>query len=105
MSTARPSNADRSARPAVEVRADGVLLRRVAPGAAKELVARGWAEWVGRGRRRYVRLTGSAPLSSLASGLVGDGTHPLRADQTCKIYDPGQLMGDPSKLREFRRVK
>jgi hypothetical protein len=90
--------------PRVEVRADGVLIRRVSLGAAEELVARGWGEYCRTGRRRYVRLTECAPLSSLQSRLIGDGTRPVRADQTCRLYGDGQLMGDPSKMREFRRV-
>ena len=33
---------------------------------------------------------------------TGDGTRPMRADQTCKRYRNGQLMGDPKSHREFR---
>lgn len=28
-------------------------------------------------------------------------TQPVRADGTCKIYKPGQLMGDRRRMREF----
>ncbi|MBZ5727446.1 MAG: hypothetical protein LAP87_20925 [Acidobacteriia bacterium] len=101
----RGANADVSARPGIEVRADGVLIRRVAPGAADALVARGWGEWMRTGRRRYVRLTEAAPLSSFGSRHVGDGTRPLCADQTCKTYGDNQVMGDPRKIREFSQVK
>src|ERR1044072_3360775 len=43
-----------------------------ASAAAEQLVARGWGEWIGRGRRRYVRLTASAPVSAL-HGVRGHG--------------------------------
>lgn len=101
MSPAPRSPADRSAPPAVEVRADGQLLRRVSEGAAAALVARGWAEWIGTGRRRYVRLTASAPLSVLPSWRGGDGTRPVRGDSSCSVYGDGQLMGNKQTLREF----
>jgi hypothetical protein len=32
-------------------------------------------------------------------------TRPVRADGSCKTYQPGQLMGDSRRLREFIRVK
>ena len=86
----------------VEVRLNtGELIRRVAHGAADQLVLRGWAEWIGTGRRRYVRLTASAPLSSLYGWGGKDGTRDMRADQTCKIRGKGQLMGEPKSHREF----
>lgn len=94
-------NAAGAARPTVEVRADGQLLRRIAPGAAETLVARGWGEWIGTGRRRYIRLTAAAPLSALPGWHGKDGTRPVRGDQTCRIYGQGQLMGTPQVLREF----
>lgn len=28
-------------------------------------------------------------------------TRPVQADSSCKIYKPGQLMGDPRRIREF----
>jgi hypothetical protein len=80
---------------------DGALLKRVAVGAAEMLVARGWAEWIGSGRRRYIRLTDSAPLSALHGVRGHDGTAAVRADQTCKVYGDGQLMGAPKSHREF----
>lgn len=95
------SNADSSAQPATEVRADGKLIRRVSEGAAETLVARGWAEWIGTGRRRYVQLTAAAPLSALPSWPGRDGTRPVRADHTCRFYADDQLMGDPALFREF----
>jgi hypothetical protein len=101
MSARNPSIAGSPARPGVEVRADGVLLKRVSAGAADELVSRGWGEWIGTGRRRYLRLTESAPVSALHGWRGGDGTQPLRGDRTCKRYGDGQLMGDPRRLREF----
>ena len=96
------SNADGSARPTTEVRTeDGLLLKRVATGAAEQLVSRGWAEWRAKGRRRHVCLTPSAPLSSLQGWHGQDGTRPMRADQTCKIRVNGQLMGEKKSHREF----
>jgi hypothetical protein len=44
----------------------------------------------------------AAPLSALPWwGNGGDGTQPLRADHTCKIYSDGQLMGNSRMMREF----
>lgn len=87
------------ARPGVEVRSAGQLIRRVAPGAAETLVSRGWGEWIGTGRRRYIRLTPDAPLSSLAGWRGKDGTQPMRGDGGF-IYGDGQLLGDPRSHRE-----
>lgn len=95
------SNADDSARPGVEVRdRESRLIKRVTDDNAAELIRRGWADWIGRGRRRYVRLTPRAPLSSFPSRR--DNTQPMRADKSCQIYLPGQLMGSPRHLREHR---
>jgi hypothetical protein len=88
------SIADSSARPAVEVRLDGRLIRRISEGEAKQLIDRGWGEWIGEGRRRYVRLTEAAPISAFPSWRGPDGTRPVRGQH-------GQLLGDPEKLREF----
>jgi len=97
------TNAAESARPTVEVRDyDGVLLRRVTSGQADALVAHTHGEWIGTGRRRYVRLTATAPISSIAACRNSGGTRPMRADGTCRIYADGQLMGDPRSHREFR---
>jgi hypothetical protein len=93
--------ADISARPSVEVRADGELIRRLALGAAEALIARGWACWRATGRRRYLELTPDAPLSSWAHSLKGrDGTRPVRGDGTGKYFGEGQLLGNPEFLRE-----
>lgn len=32
-------------------------------------------------------------------------TRPLRGDSTCKIYQPGQVMGDGKRLREFIPIR
>jgi hypothetical protein len=104
LNTEKLLNAEASARPSIELREDGVLIRRVALGAAEQLVARGWACWIGKGRRRHLALTESAPLSALPGWHGRDGTQPLQADQTCLHYDDRQLMGDPARLREFKRV-
>jgi hypothetical protein len=104
--SASTSPADRSAPPAagvrlVEVRFGDELLKRVAPAAADQLVSRGWGEWIGSGRRRYVRLTQAAPVSALHGVRGHDGTAALAADHTCKVYRDGQLMGAPRSHREF----
>jgi hypothetical protein len=94
------TNAGVPAPPAVEVRSqDGELLKRIALGAPEKLVALGWGEWKRTGRRRYMKLT-SAPLSTLHSWRGRDGTRPTRADGSLKSA-PGQLLGDPTKVREF----
>jgi hypothetical protein len=95
------TNAGTPAPPVVEVRTqDGQLLRRVALGAADTLVARGWSEWVGTGRRRYLRLTDAAPVSALHGWRGCDGTRPIRADGTCRVYSAGQRMGHARSVRE-----
>lgn len=99
---APPSIAGDPARPTVEVRLDGALMRRVAIGSAEQLISRGWAQWAGSGSRRYVALTAAAPVSALPGWKGRDGTKPVTADQTCRRYEPGQLMGDPRRYREFR---
>jgi hypothetical protein len=91
---ARPTNAGPTAPPAVEVRyIDGALWRRVAPGAADQLVARGWAKWHGTGRRRHVALTDSAPISSLMGTGGRYGTRAMRADGTGQRA-AGQVLGE-----------
>jgi hypothetical protein len=99
LSAAKRSNATDAARPTVEVRADGQLLRRIAPGAAEMLITRGWGEWIGTGRRRYVQLTASAPMSALPGWRGKDGTRPMRGDGSFR-YGDGQLLGDPQSHRE-----
>jgi hypothetical protein len=104
------TNAGCSREPAAEVRLlklvhDGEVIRRVPQGAAEQLIARGWAEWRGHGSRRHLALTAVAPVSSIRAALAGDGTRPMRADATCRVYGPGQLMGDPKSHREFRPVR
>lgn len=93
------ANAADAALPTVEVRAEGQLLRRIAPGAAEVLVTRGWGEWIGTGRRRYVRLTANAPLSALPGWRGKDGTRPMRGDGSFR-YGNGQLLGQPQSHRE-----
>jgi hypothetical protein len=87
---------DVSGLPAVEVRSiDGALLRIVPPPEAQTLFQRGVAEWIGRGRKRYLRLTVDAPWR----GGRGN-TRPVRGDSSCRVYAPGQNMGAPHLLRE-----
>ncbi len=94
--------ADVSAPQKVELRRDdGTLVKRVARGDAEQLVALTWAEWVGSGRRRYARLTSSAPPSSRASWSGRDGTQRIKADGSCQRA-AGQFIGDPRIRREFR---
>src|SRR5579863_8838320 len=101
-SAARPALlADDSARPALEVRApDGFLLKRISVGAAEQLVALGWAEWIHARRRRYARLTPSAPLSALHSVRGRDGARPIRASGALERA-AGQVLGDSAAHREF----
>jgi hypothetical protein len=89
------------ARPGVEVRHNGLLIKRVSVGAGQMLVDRAWGEWAGTGRRRYVALTSNAPLSALRGCSVSVGTRPVRADQTCRVYVAGQAIGNPRTNREF----
>lgn len=102
--TAAGANAAIAARPGVEVRADGELLRRITSAAAEMLVGRGWGEWIGTGRRRYVRLTASAPVSALPGWRGKDGTRPVRGDGTFR-YGNGQLLGQPQSHREHIPTK
>jgi hypothetical protein len=100
-----PSNAGVPALPVVEVRTqDGELMKRIAIGEADKLVALGWGEWMRTGRRRYMRLTASAPVSSLHSWRGRDGTRPMRADGSLECA-AGQLLGDPKKIRDFIPVR
>lgn len=101
MSDVFAPNAGRPAAPAVEVCVDGGLLRRIPREAAEQLLARGWAEWRGRGRRRYLELTERAPLSSLFGVCGKFGTRAIRADGSGQ-RNPGQLLGDPKSHLEFR---
>jgi hypothetical protein len=99
-----PSNADRSAPPAIEVRLDGELFRRVSESSAALLISRRWAEWRGTGRRRYLALIAGTPISSLGNPLLRGGTRPSRADGGGK-RDLGQLIGHPLTNREFREKR
>ena len=97
-----------AARPAVEVRTvDGALLPRINAAEAQILLRRGWAELIGTGGRRHLRLTAAAPLVQLrAQGPRGDATRPVRAggallpDGARSRYKPGQYLGDPLRHRE-----
>lgn len=104
MNTTLATNAGAPARPTVEVRLDGELIRRIASGAADTLVSRGWAEWIGTGRRRHLRLTDSAPLSALPGWSGNDNTRPVRGDGR-HVYGDGQLLGDPRSHREHVPIR
>lgn len=97
------SHAGGAARPVVEVRVAGALITRIGSEMADTLIRRCWAEWRGRGGRRYLELTKQIPASSIqtwAGGNRRDGTRLLRADATCKSHSIGQLMGGGT-TREF----
>lgn len=95
------STGDRIPTPALVVCLDSENnpMPRVSPADAGSLCARGWAEWIGTGTRRHLRLTAAAPVRNFAP-LYRDGTRPVRADQTCRLYAQGQLMGNSRTLRE-----
>lgn len=95
------STGDRIPTPALVVcfDADNRPMPRVSLADAETLCRRGWAEWLGTGTRRHLRLTAAAPLRNIAP-LYGDGTRPVRGDGTGKYYGAGQLMGNPDFLRE-----
>ena len=106
MSTVRALNAAIAARRTVEVRnCAGELLARITPSDADDVCQRGWGQWIGRGRRRYLRLLANAPTLQTGRDWRGPNpTQPVRADQTCSVYAPGQVMGDPYCVREHRRL-
>jgi len=65
---------------------------------ALELVASG--KYVGIGNRNRIRYL--RPLVTL--GVLNAGsrsTRPVRADQTCRIYNPTQVIGHPRLNREY----
>ena len=70
MSTPTRANAAEAARPTVEVRVDGQLLRRIAAGAAEMLIARGWAEWFGTGRAATCNLQRVLPFPLSPDGAA-----------------------------------
>jgi hypothetical protein len=94
------------ARPSVEVRHNGDLIKRVTSEEAEMLVLRAWGGWTGSGRRRYINLTAAAPFSTIRSRNVGMGkpnTKPVMADGSCRTYARGQAIGDPRISREFHK--
>jgi hypothetical protein len=96
---AKAATAGAPARPAVEVRVDGVLIQRISEGAAGMLISRGWAEWRGAGNRRYLALTDRAPLSALPSLPGRDGTRVARAGGN-GARQAGQVLGESKSHRE-----
>ena len=87
------SNAEGSAPPAIELRLDGALWRRITTSQADSIAARGWGEWIGTGRRRYLALTETAPVSSLLGSGGNHGTRIMRADGTIQRA-AGQVLGE-----------
>jgi hypothetical protein len=86
------STAEGSAPPAVELRVDGALWRRISLDQADSIAGRGWGEWIGTGRRRYLSLTATAPVSSLLGPGGKSGTRVMRADGTGQ-RSAGQVLG------------
>jgi hypothetical protein len=66
-------------------------LPRISEADATLLVTRGWAQWIGKGTRRHLRLTAAAPVAAMPRGRMG--TRRDRADQTCNVYTAGQAFG------------
>jgi|ERR1051325_735661 hypothetical protein len=94
--------------PTIEVRDNtGELVGRIDRARADELVARGWADPVGRHEVKYLRLRPDAPWRPLSRGWSGGSntTRPLRADHTCKSFEPSQVMGNPRTLREHKPLR
>lgn len=84
--------------------ADSLTEETVQPERAVE-IARTW-RYVGCGaanRVKYLRLREVPVGSGTWRGRYG--TRPMRADQTCKVYAQGQLMGDPDSHREFIPIR
>jgi hypothetical protein len=93
--------------PPLEVRDfAGNLLCRIDRAGAAELIERKWADPVGRRCVKYLKLRPNAPWNPRAKSwwFGGITTQAVRADETCKRYEPGQLMGDPKLLREHRKL-
>jgi hypothetical protein len=92
--------------PTVEVRDHkGGLLAMIERSQAAVLLMRGWAEPVGNRTVKYLRLTPKAPLRASTGGSWLGGsctTRPMRADQTCKLFGDGQLMGARRSHREHK---
>ena len=86
------SIAEGSAPPAVELRLDGALWRRITTAQADSIAARGWGEWIGTGRRRYLALSETAPISSLLGTGGNHGTRTMRADGSGQRA-AGQVLG------------
>jgi hypothetical protein len=91
--------------PTLEVRDHrGDLVGRVDRAGAAELIERGWADPMGERSVKYLRLRENAPWKPLAKRWRGGSntTQAVRADSSCKIYRPGQLMGNSKLIREHR---
>jgi hypothetical protein len=71
---------------------DNSPIPRVSMAEANFMCARGWAEWVGKGTRRHLRLTGTVPLQKTPRAS-GTSVRRDRADHTCKAYSNGQAFG------------
>ena len=110
----------------VEVRnQNGVLVARIEPAQASELLTLGWAEpigggcapfWINRYSRntrvnkrhmKYLRLTKKAPpyLRPDSKWMCPTTTQVVRADRSCKIYNDGQLMSGSQSRRDRGRSR
>jgi hypothetical protein len=107
LNLARRLPGDRISKPerVVCLDAENRPLPRVSEAHADLLVRRGWAEIIGNGTRRHLRLTDLAPTLATAPGC-GDGTRAVRAsgrsrpDGTPSVYKPQQFIGNPHVHRE-----
>lgn len=92
------SNPDRSGPAAVEVRNHaGDLIRRTHAENADAIVSCGLGEWVGRGPKRYVRLSETAPVLQRAQGWRGGSNTTQRIRTECGI-----IIGAPKSGLEHK---
>ncbi|MGH9622338.1 MAG: hypothetical protein ACRD45_21855 [Bryobacteraceae bacterium] len=75
----------------------GDLIRKTHAENAEALVSRGLGEWIGRGDKRYVRLSESAPTLQTAQGWRG-GSNTTQRIRT----DAGIIVGAPKSGLEHK---
>jgi hypothetical protein len=102
MSTTSQTPVDASTPHEVPVRRNGGLFRMASPTEAAKLVTASLGVWRGSGNRLHVELTSDRPSAHGAVPRGSDGTRPVRADETCRTYGYGQLLGDRRSHREFK---
>ena len=92
------SPADTSAPPTIELRNDnGDLVHRVHPERAAKIVSSLLGEWIGSGRRRYVRLAKSVP--TLPGGWRGGG------NTTQRVRNDQGVIVAPDYIREHKPIQ